>query len=138
MRETVDTFIALAREDLAVARKVVDEFPRDAAFHIEQAAEKLLKAVLTTQGIKFGVGHHQIGRLADLLPPDHVWRADMMAFDVYTSYATATRYPRPGGGMPGTPSKNVLKAGIADVSSLVGEIQDWCNEKFSDSPHLKR
>jgi HEPN domain-containing protein len=79
MRETVDAFVALAREDLAVARKVVDEFPRDAAFHIEQDAEKLLKAVLTTEGIKFGVRHHQIGRLAELLPPDHMWRADMMA-----------------------------------------------------------
>jgi HEPN domain-containing protein len=53
MRETVGTFTALAREDLAVARKVVDEFPRDAAFHIEQVAEKLLKAVLATEGIKF-------------------------------------------------------------------------------------
>ena len=74
----MDTFIALAREDLAVARKVVDEFPRDAAF------------------------------------------------------------PRLGGGMPRTPLKNVLKAGVADVSSLVREIQDWRNEKFSDSPHLKR
>jgi len=67
MRETVDAFIVLASEDLAIARKVVDEFPRDAAFHIEQAAGKLLKAVLTTKGIKFGVGHHQIGRLAEFV-----------------------------------------------------------------------
>jgi len=134
----VDAFIAFAREDLAVARRVVDEFPRDAAFHIEQAAEKLLKAVLTTEGIKFGVGHHQIGRLTESSPPEHVWRADLMAFDVYTSYASATRYPRPGGGMPRIPSKDVLKGGITDVTSLVGEIQDWCQEKFSDSPRLKR
>jgi HEPN domain-containing protein len=64
MRETVGTFIALAREDLAVARKVVDEFPRDAAFHIEQVAEKLLKAVLTTEGIKFepSVIEHQLNQ----------------------------------------------------------------------------
>jgi HEPN domain-containing protein len=49
MRETVDAFIVLAREDLAVAHEVVDELPRDAAFHIEKAAEKLLKAVLTAE-----------------------------------------------------------------------------------------
>jgi HEPN domain-containing protein len=138
MKETVDAFIALAVEDLAIARKVVDEFPRDAAFHIEQAAEKLLKAILTTEGINFGVGHHQIGRLAESLPPDHVWRADMMAFDVYSSYATATRYPGPGGRMPRTPSKDVLKAGLVEVTSLVSEIQDWCRERRSDSPRLKR
>jgi HEPN domain-containing protein len=138
MRETVDAFIALAREDLAIARKVLDEFPRDAAFHIEQAADKLLKAILMTEGINFGVGHHQIGRLAQSLPPDHVWRADMMAFDIYSSYATAMRYPRPGGGMPRTPSKDVLKAGLVEVSSLVSEIQDWCRERSSESPRLKR
>jgi hypothetical protein len=53
-----------------------------------------------------------------------------MAFDVYTSYATATRYPRPGGGMPRTPSKNALKVGIADVTSLVGEIKIGVMKSF--------
>jgi len=122
------SFIALAKEDLAVARKLISAHPRHSAFAIEQAAEKLLKAVLTTEGIPFSAGH-QLGRLAELLPPAHIWRADLMAFDSYTSFATATRYPRPGGGMPQVPSRDVLEAGLKEVASLVGEIEDWCREQ---------
>ena len=129
MKETAASFIALAKEDLTVARKLLSAHPRHSAFAIEQAAEKLLKAVLTTEGIAFSAGHHQLGRLAELLPTEHIWRADLMAFDSYTSYATATRYPRPGGGMPQTPSRDVLEAGLREVASLVGEIEDWCREQ---------
>jgi HEPN domain-containing protein len=130
MKEAAESFIALAREDLAVARKLMGDHPRYSAFCLAQAAEKLLKAVLTAEGIAFAAGHHQLGRLAAFLPPDHVWRADLMAFDRYTSYATATRYPRPGGGMPRAPSKETLDAGVEEVASLVGEIRDWCREKL--------
>ena len=131
MKQAAASFIALAKEDLAVARKLLAEHPRHSAFCIEQAAEKLLKAVLATEGILFSAGHHQLGRLADMLPAEHVWRADLMAFDTYTSFATATRYPRPGGGMPRTPDRATLEAGLKEVTSLVGEIEDWCNEQSS-------
>ncbi|HML13731.1 MAG TPA: HEPN domain-containing protein [Xanthobacteraceae bacterium] len=129
MKPAVGSFIALAKEDLAVARRLLAVHPRHSAFALEQAAEKLLKAVLTAEGISFTASHHQLGRLADLLPADHIWRADLMAFDSYTSFATATRYPRPGGGMPQVPSREVLEAGLKEVSSLVSEIEDWCREK---------
>jgi HEPN domain-containing protein len=131
VKEAAASFIALAKEDLAVARKLLPTHPRHSAFAIEQAAEKLLKAVLTTEGIPFSTGHHQLGRLAELLPAEHIWRADLMAFDSYTSYATATRYPRPGGGMPYAPSRDLLEAGLKEVASLVGEIEDWCQEQKS-------
>jgi HEPN domain-containing protein len=129
VKPAVASFIALAKEDLAVARRLLAVHPRHSAFALEQAAEKLLKAVLTAESISFTASHHQLGRLADLLPADHIWRADLMAFDSYTSFATATRYPRPGGGMPQVPSRDVLEAGLKEVSSLVGEIEDWCREK---------
>jgi HEPN domain-containing protein len=129
VKPAVASFIALAKEDLAVARRLLAVHPRHSAFALEQAAEKLLKAVLTAESISFTASHHQLGRLADLLPADHIWRADLMAFDSYTSFATATRYPRPGGGMPQVPSRDVLEAGLKEVSSLVSEIEDWCRER---------
>jgi HEPN domain-containing protein len=131
VKRAVASFIALAKEDLAVARRLLTIHPRHSAFALEQAAEKLLKAVLTTEGISFSAGHHQLGRLADLLPAEHLWRADLMAFDSYTSFATATRYPRPGGGMPENPPRELLEAGLKEVSSLVTEIEDWCREQGS-------
>lgn len=138
MSDAVASFIALAQEDLEVARKLLADHPRNAAFNVEQAAEKLLKAVLTAEGLTFSAGHHQLGRLAEMLPPDHMWRADLMAFDSYTTYATATRYPRPGGGMPRIPPKDVIDTAIKNVSSLVGEIEDWCREKLADAAQPKR
>jgi HEPN domain-containing protein len=128
MKEGAQSFIALAKEDLAVAKKLMADHPRHSAFCIQQAAENLLKAVLTAEGMVF-TASHQLGPLAELLPANHIWRADLMGFDSYTSYATATRYPRPGGGMPRAPSKEMLEAGVKDVTSLLGEIEEWCREK---------
>jgi HEPN domain-containing protein len=137
MNDTSASFIALAREDLVVAKKLILDHPRHAAFQIEQAAKKLLKAVLSAEEISVSASHHQLGRLAELLPPDHIWRADLMAFDAYSTYATSSRYPLPGGGMPRTPAKAALADALKNVSSLVGAISDWCQEK-ADKPASKR
>ena len=134
MSGPVASYIALAKEDLAVAAKLTPQHPRHAAFNIEQAAEKLLKAVLVAEGIRFSTSHHQLGALAGLLPATHVWRADLMAFDDFTSYATALRYPKPGGGMPADPDDAELKQGWSEVSALVDEIEDWCRDRMAKRP----
>jgi len=123
------SFIALAREDLAVAKTVMEKHRRHAAFAVEQAAEKLLKAVLVSEEIVFTARHHQLGALAQLLPADHLWRADLMAFDSLTGYATMFRYPTPGGGMPREPDPQSLAAAWQLVAGLVDEIEDWCRER---------
>jgi len=137
MTHLVGSYIALAKEDLAVAAKLMTDHPRHAAFNIEQAAEKLLKAVLTAEGVRFPTSHHQLGALAALLPQNHLWRADLMAFDDFTAYATALRYPRSGGGLPAEPEDADLRRGWADVSALVGEIEDWCRERLAGGPGIQ-
>lgn len=123
------SLIALAREDLGAAKRLRRELPRHAAFHVEQAAEKLIKAVLTTEGIDYPATHHQLGRLAEELPPDHVWRPDLSALDKHTSAATIYRYPTPSGGMPRMPDPDALARDIAEIERLVPEIEDWCRER---------
>lgn len=127
MKIAVESLIALAREDLAVAKKLASDHPRHAAFNIEQAAEKLLKAVLSTEAIVFHAGH-QLGALAALLPADHIWRADLATFDDFTSYATALRYPTGSGRMPQEPGAEDLREGLSRVAALIDEIEDWCRE----------
>lgn len=68
MSDRAESFIALARNDLELARLVSARDPGNAAFHLQQAAEKLAKAVLDIEGIPSGATH-QIGALAALLPP---------------------------------------------------------------------
>jgi HEPN domain-containing protein len=130
--EKFETYVSLARDDLKAAKMLMRELPRHSAFNIEQAAEKLLKAVLTVEGKTFSVQHHQLGALAQLLPEGHEWRADLMAFDQFTSYATSLRYPTPGGNMPSPPEQQALQRGWEDVAALVDEIEQWCRERVDE------
>lgn len=66
----IESYLALARESLTVAKKLMGEHRRHTAFNIEQAAKKLLKAVLTAEKIPFTTGHHQLGALARLMLSD--------------------------------------------------------------------
>lgn len=128
MSDRAESFIVLARKDLDLARMVSTKDPGNAAFHLQQAAEKLVKAVLDIEGIASGATHH-IGALAALLPSDHVFRPDFASFDRFSSFATSTRYPMPGGGLPRLPAKDFLAEGISDVASLVDEIEDYRRER---------
>jgi HEPN domain-containing protein len=128
MNDKAESLIELARNDIRVARTVLSFDPGNAAFHLEQAAEKLAKAVLTVEGITFGITH-QVGALAAMLPTDHIFRADLASFDRLSSFGTSTRYPLPGGGMPRLPSKDFLEEGIRDVASIVGEVDDFRRER---------
>ncbi|MCX7321973.1 HEPN domain-containing protein [Tardiphaga sp.] len=132
MSGKAESFIELARNDIAVARLVLKVDPGNAAFHLQQAAEKLAKAVLTIETIAFGTTH-QIGALAAMLPADHVFRPDLAGFDAFSSYGTSTRYPLPGGGMPRLPSQDALKEGIRDVASVIDEIDDFRREREASS-----
>ncbi len=124
----VGSFLALAREDLAAAKILHKTFPRPAAFHLSQAAEKMIKAVLTTEGIIFGSGHHQLDRLVALLPQNHVWRAELTVLEKHTSAATATRYPLPSGAIPVTPDPAQIETDIRELEALLPEVTDWCRQ----------
>lgn len=128
MKPLIESYLALATEDLALAKKVLEAFPRHGAYAIQQAAEKLIKAVLATEGIPVPAQHH-LGALAQLLPHDHLWRAEFAALDVLSSYATTIRYPLPGGRMPKNPDLGELKAHWRTVSALIDEVRDWCAER---------
>ncbi|MDX2222962.1 MAG: HEPN domain-containing protein [Rhodospirillaceae bacterium] len=129
MSRKVAAYLALAREDLAASRTLALNFPRHAAFNVEQAAEKIIKAVLTKEGIVFGAGHHQLARLVGALPLDHPWRADLMSLDKHSPAATALRYPTPGGIVPPNPDIAQITADIAEIELLLPEIADWIDSR---------
>ncbi|MBF0166855.1 MAG: HEPN domain-containing protein [Alphaproteobacteria bacterium] len=128
MKPVVNSYLTLASEDIALARKIIDAFPRHAAYAIQQAAEKLIKAVLSAEDIPVPAQHH-LGALAQLLPPDHPWRADFAALDVLSGFATTIRYPLPGGRLPRNPDRSDLMDHMKTVASLANEVRDWCEEK---------
>ncbi len=113
-------FRDLAVADAAAAGILVASQNRYAAFHCQQAAEKRVKAILLHRGIEAGVEHHLdvlIGRLLDTDP----WKARLRPFERYSPFATAWRYPAPGGRLPTVPDPVSV---AADAKRLEALIQD--------------
>lgn len=89
-------WIRKARQDARSARRLLIDPPEleDAAFHVHQAAEKALKAILVAAGIRYPRGRgagHDLNALAALVPGDA--RAPALCLADLTPWATAFRYP---------------------------------------------
>ena len=63
-----------------------------AAYHCQQAAEKLVKAVLVEANIAFPKTH-DIAALVGLLPSGHRLKDRQKSFEKLTPYGVAYRYP---------------------------------------------
>ena len=92
----IAAFLDLAAQDVDAARTLAATRNRYAAYHCQQAAEKLIKAVLLHRGIESGT-EHRLDVLVDKLPDDDPWKPKLRPLDVYSPYATTFRYPTPGG-----------------------------------------
>lgn len=128
MTSRAAAFLALAREDLAVAKQVCEAFPRHADFAVQQAAEKLVKAVLVLENTA-APPTHQIGYLAARLPPEHPLRADLVALDDLTPAATMYRYPSPGGRLPRARPQEAIARDINRVAELLERVTGWAEGK---------
>lgn len=95
--------------ELEAARRLAEDPPsRFAAFHLQQAAEKLVKAVRLRCGL-YVTTDHNIVALVDELAQDDEWRAKLSPLGILSAYATTFRYPSPSGKRkPGLSKKEVL------------------------------
>src|SRR5271168_1619027 len=98
-RRRIATFLTLADEEMKAAEVLLETFPRQSAFFQQQAAEKLVRAVLEVEGIPAGPTHN-LRTLTDLLGGGHELRADFLAVEELSSAATRFRYPGGHGDAP--------------------------------------
>ncbi|MCF4124209.1 HEPN domain-containing protein [Methylobacterium sp. SyP6R] len=95
--------LRLADRDLKDAIVLHGCRSRNDAYHLEQATEKLLLALLTSEGEHVQIKDvHILDRLADRLPENHPLRTAMQGLGYLKTYATAFRYPKTGGRLPAT------------------------------------
>jgi HEPN domain-containing protein len=120
----VTSFVALAAEDLADARLLKSPVPRQAAFFLQQAAEKVGKAMLIREGID-PVRIHAIGKLAAELPDTHPLKAELMVLDRLSVYATATRYPSLTGRLPRVPDQARIESEMRAVADLLDRARSF-------------
>ncbi len=115
--ERIASLMALANDDLQAARLLLASVPRQAAYHLQQAAEKIVKALLVREGVDPG-RIHQVGRLARELPSTHPLQKPLLEIDRLTVYGTAMRYPQASGHVPKSPSASQLSKDLKTVSAL--------------------
>ena len=125
MTPIVDGYFQVLREDLAAARQLMAGVPRASAFHLQQAAEKLVKAVLSAEDIHSGADH-DIGQLLGKLPAGHEWKFDMAELGYLSRFATAYRYPSPTGRVAPPPDRSELERYAALIAVLADEVEEWC------------
>src|SRR5882757_2217773 len=89
------SWLKIVDEDL---RQVVNNLrgplpsPAGAAYHCQQAAEKLVKAALVKAGLAFPKTH-DIAALVGLLPAQHRLKDKFRNFEKLTPFGVAYRYP---------------------------------------------
>lgn len=88
----IAAFLTLADEELHAATILAGGAPRQAAYYIQQAAEKAARALLTAAGVPFGTGHN-LGLMASALPAGHPLKQRVAGLDRHSGAATLYRYP---------------------------------------------
>lgn len=119
-RHSAAAWIAKADEDIdaAILCLGTGRMTNVAAFHTQQAAEKLLKALIAMAGIE-PPRVHDLAELNDLAVSStpEIGRVSE-AIETITSWAVLTRYPTRGDTPPPTSGE------IADVLSLVKQLRE--------------
>ncbi len=107
--------------ELDAVRRLVQTPPnRTAAFHLQQAAEKLVKAVRLHRGIPATIDHN-IEVLIASLPEGEPWRVKLSPFEWLSAFATAYRYPSPKGKRNPGPAADRLLADAGAIELLLQE-----------------
>ncbi len=120
-----------ARSDLALARHAIqaeDVLPEDAAYHVQQCAEKALKAALLQQAGQFPFVHDLDFLIEQLEDSEVIVPAVVQRAGELTQYAVQTRYP--GDWEP------VSVEEVQEKIELAAQILGWVSQFVQDVPLL--
>jgi HEPN domain-containing protein len=118
----VEALLQIADEDLGAARVLVSFSTRTARYHVQQSAEKAVKALLEHRGLNPG-REHRFGSLAEMLPEGDPWRSRIQNLDVLSPAATSHRYPTAEGRLLPSPSRELVESEMAMVAHLIEDVR---------------
>jgi HEPN domain-containing protein len=116
----IANLLRIAREDLDGASVLLPRGNRNAAYLCEQAAEKVIRAVLTSEGRHGGI-RHQLDEMVNVIPDENPLKPALREIEQLAAYATAYRYPTPGGRIPTGPPESELATLLKKVDAVLGE-----------------
>lgn len=88
----IANFLRIAAEDLEGARLLAAAHNRNAIYLCEQAAEKIIRAVVTSENKHAGI-KQDLAEMVDLIEDDNPRKPSLRAIEHLSQYATAYRYP---------------------------------------------
>ena len=117
----IASLLRVAAIDLADARVLAETGSRNAAYLLEQAAEKIIRAVLTSEAIHPGI-KHELDRMVDAIPDANPLKSLLRAIEHLGRFATSFRYPTAEGKIATLP---------ADIAKSIEAVQRALNEAVS-------
>ena len=117
----IASLLRVAKEDLDGARLLAAAANRNAIYLCEQAAEKIIRAVLTSESLHGGI-KHQLDEMVDMVPDANPLKSALRGVEYLSGYATAYRYPSPGGRITAPPSPTVLNDSVEKVADLLADV----------------
>jgi HEPN domain-containing protein len=118
----VHALLALADEDLGAARTLLDFSTRTARYHVQQGAEKAVKALLEHRDINPG-REHRFESLAEMLSEGDPWRSRIHSLDLLSPATITHRYPTAEGRILPPPAQELVEREIALVAQLIQDIR---------------
>ena len=110
----IANFLRIAAEDLVGSRLLAAAGNRNAIYLCEQAAEKIIRAVVSSEGKHAGIKHN-LAELVDLIPDANPMKPGLRVIEHLSQYATSFRYPVSSSAskrIPRTPSDEELRTAI--------------------------
>lgn len=102
--------------------------PKQAAFFVQQAAEKLVKAVLVTADVR--PRHtHDIGALIGDIPETHAGKQSLADLHRLTPYAVVFRYPSEEAAAEPAPEPIEIDRWIDEVRARKADFERWLAER---------
>lgn len=115
--------LRLAHEDLEAAELLAARGNRYDAYHAQQAGEKILLALLISEGIRAERRDaHRLDVLRDLLPDANRFKRRFSGLTFLTAYATTYRYPKDAGRLPAAAPADELMPAIRDLWDILKEV----------------
>lgn len=110
----IANLIRVAKGDLDDARRLASASSRNAIYLCEQAAEKVIMAVVSSEG-KHGGIRHRLWEMVDLVPDENPIKPLLRAIENLGGFATSYRYPSSTGSIKAAPSSSEFEAYAASV-----------------------
>ncbi|KYF67450.1 hypothetical protein BE11_41790 [Sorangium cellulosum] len=114
----IANMLRIAREDLDGALVLASRSNRNAAYLCEQAAEKVIRAILTAEGKHAGI-KHRLDEMVDLVPDENPLKPALRDIEELAAYATAYRYPTSSGRIPVAPTGSELDVLLERVEAAL-------------------